>query len=96
MFVPTALKRKKGAGSARINAAPSAGGEAESNIGSSDTRPDLMGVLREKLGPMPEVSQSDTDANWSTTKKQRVEKPKDDYDKFMEEIGGMLSVGKDS
>ena len=97
MFVPTALKRKKGGNTTRVNAAPSAGGEVEMGTGSTDARPDLMGALREKLGPMADVPRNSAgDVTESLTKKQKIEKSKDDYDRFMEEIGGMLGAGSGS
>ncbi|EPQ60302.1 hypothetical protein GLOTRDRAFT_102107 [Gloeophyllum trabeum ATCC 11539] len=85
-FVPTALKRKKvGAGTStatagKINAAPSvSGGEAEAG----PARPDLMTALRGTLG---EVKSGDKHETGSTGKGTG----KDDYAKFMEEMGDIL------
>lgn len=83
-FVPTAVKRKKaGAGVAHapaINAAPSVGDpeadkDTESNVDPGLTRPDLVSTLRNQF-PMPLLKQES--------------KPKDDYAKFVDEMGDIL------
>lgn len=94
MFVPSTLKRKKGSAVSKVNAAPSAGTDVDADAGggTADTneaaRPDLMGALREKLGPMADAARPAPENG--AKKRQKVEKPRDDYDRFMEEIGGML------
>ncbi|KZT30948.1 hypothetical protein NEOLEDRAFT_1153365 [Neolentinus lepideus HHB14362 ss-1] len=80
-FVPTALKRKKAgvgpAGPSKINAAPSvAGGESEKGR----ARPDLMSTLRGTLG----------EGKAHAGKSKVQPKGKDDYAKFMEELGDIL------
>ncbi|KAG5716469.1 Protein saf1 [Termitomyces sp. T112] len=88
-FVPTALKRRKpgvSASSSRVNAAP--GMEGDSNqepVGPA--RPDLLSTLQSKFGLAPPPAPS-----VSTVKK--VEKKKDDYDKFMEEMSDILDSTK--
>ena len=73
-----------------MNAAPS--DEAvNGDGGEASVRPDLMDALKEKLGPLAPSSRiADGASEADTAKRQKLEKPKDDYDKFMEEIGGML------
>jgi hypothetical protein len=83
-FVPAAVKRKKagtGVGhTPAINAAPSVGDAgvekpAESNVDSGSRRPDLVSTLMNQF-PMPLSKQES--------------KPKDDYAKFVEEMGDIL------
>ncbi|KAG6851335.1 hypothetical protein H0H93_005733 [Arthromyces matolae] len=83
-FVPTALKRKKPAtaSSSRVNAAPSAEDETPEHSGPS--RPDLVSTLMNKFGAPPSASGS------STVPTTKPEKKKDDYDKFMEDMGDIL------
>ena len=84
-FVPTTVKRKKAAAastpSSGVNAAPSLGelaNDAEKNV---DARPDLLSTLRNQFGPAP----------GSSTKQDKVDsKRKDDYDRFVEEMGDIL------
>ncbi|KAG2022735.1 hypothetical protein CC2G_000462 [Coprinopsis cinerea AmutBmut pab1-1] len=74
-FVPSSLKRKKGAGGggagSGINTAPSVGEQAGKDIGPA--KPDLVGTLKNQF-PAPKPD----------------DKPKDDYAKFMEEMGDIL------
>lgn len=82
-FVPAAVKRKKpvaGVGQTpAINAAPSVGGSrleaAGDNVDSGPARPDLVSALKSQF-PMP-LPKSET-------------KAKDDYTKFVEEMGDIL------
>lgn len=81
-FVPTALKRKKAgaAPSAKINAAPSVDVDAGPETAAAP-RPDLLGTLKATLG------------SGSTTGSEVTpipSKPKDDYGKFLEEMGDIL------
>lgn len=105
-FVPSALKRRKlaaapGAGglsSSKINAAPSLGPSADSGEkgtgedrgggGGSERGPDLMSALRDQLG-VAVVPPSDA-GRGATGKKDGRVKPKDDYEKFMDEMGDIL------
>jgi hypothetical protein len=83
-----------------VNAAPSteALGEngfigGDDNANAMEVRPDLMGALRDKLGPIASTTSSGDGERMeegSRMKKMKVEKPKDDYAKFMDEIGGIL------
>ncbi|KAL5494574.1 hypothetical protein ACEPAI_35 [Sanghuangporus weigelae] len=107
-FVPAALKRKKagGTGGGKINAAPSVSSDAgngEANeAGETEAaaapKPDLLGSLRDKFGPMTSTNASmGSDANSEKdgdqqTKKRKVQKSKDDYDKFLEEMGELLDA----
>lgn len=85
-FVPAALKRKKPGAGSKVNAAPSVGpGDGDDIEGESApaARPDLLSTLQDKFGAPP------------PTKKTKVEpkvpiKPKDDYDKFLEEMDDIL------
>lgn len=92
-FVPTTVKRKKAAAtstpSSSVNAAPSLGeaaNDAESKVDASPARPDLLNVLRNQFGPSPTA-----DKGVSLTGQQKVDsKRKDDYDRFVEEMGDIL------
>lgn len=89
-FVPSALKRKKGASgtSGRVNAAPSF---SEDNDTTNFTaKPDLLVTLREKLGPMASDKKEGKDDISKKRKLNEIERPKDDYDKFLEEMGDVL------
>ncbi|KAG5639561.1 hypothetical protein H0H81_012232 [Sphagnurus paluster] len=81
-FVPTSLKRKKPgvqAPSSQVNAAPGMEDESQEP---GPARPDLLSTLKGHFG-------STLTASVPTTKAKKVEK-KDDYDKFMEEMGDIL------
>ena len=88
-FIPTAL-RKKGAGTAsrpapKVNAAPSIGPDTSSSepmVGLE--RPDLLGTLKHQFG-----SSSGTSGGTKVDSK-AGSKPKDDYQKFVEEMGDLL------
>lgn len=87
-FVPTTVKRKKAAAastpSSGVNAAPSLGelaNDAELNV---DARPDLLSTLKNQFGPSPGSQKA-------STKQDKVDsKRKDDYDRFVEEMGDIL------
>ncbi|RDX51997.1 hypothetical protein OH76DRAFT_1434813 [Lentinus brumalis] len=87
-FVPAALKRKKPAGAgSRVNAAPTVGttdGEADDVEAAPAARPDLLTTLQGKIGAPPAKKPK------VETKGQEQAKPKDDYDKFMEEMSDIL------
>ncbi|KAG6846101.1 hypothetical protein H0H87_006465 [Tephrocybe sp. NHM501043] len=88
-FVPTTLKRKKpgvSASSSRVNAAPGMEGDDEKEP-AGPARPDLLSALKSQFGPAPPVT-----APSSTTGKKTGKK--DDYDKFMEEMGDILGPTK--
>ena len=84
-FVPAALKRKKAGGSgtsSKVNSAPSVGPSADQSEETSTIapRPDLLSTLRDQFGPSVSVGVD-------------VPKPgkrKDDYEKFVEEMGDIL------
>ncbi|GBE77633.1 hypothetical protein SCP_0105130 [Sparassis crispa] len=89
-FVPTALKRKKaGAVSAaapKINAAPSLGptaGSDEVEVAPAARRPDLLSTLQDQFG-------SAAAQKSQASGKGGREKPKDDYEKFVEEMDDIL------
>ncbi|KAI0077454.1 hypothetical protein K474DRAFT_1088865 [Panus rudis PR-1116 ss-1] len=97
-FVPTALKRKKagtaGASSAssstKVNAAPSlgpSGNDEEAGASVAAPRPDLLGTLKSQFGHGPSAATAAGSAS-----KAQEGKPKDDYDKFMEEMGDILGA----
>lgn len=83
-----------------INAAPLLGPEAgasnkdaSSNLDDAlneSKKPDLLSTLREKFGPAPVlVSPAATEKSGEGSMK-KAQKPKDDYEKFMDEMGDML------
>lgn len=67
-----------------MNAAPSLGelaNDAELNV---DARPDLLSTLKNQFGPSPGSQKA-------STKQDKVDsKRKDDYDRFVEEMGDIL------
>lgn len=86
-FVPTSLKRKKVASasaSGRINAAPGVGDVVEGEV---SARPDLLSALKGQFGPAPT---NNPPAAPSSKGKSAATKTKDDYEKFVEEMGGIL------
>ncbi|KAH9937356.1 uncharacterized protein B0H18DRAFT_194819 [Fomitopsis serialis] len=90
-FVPAALKRKKAAVGApsKINAAPSLGqiADSEEPEAPAAARPDLMSTLKQNLGSAVSVFEA---KSADATVKAPASKPKDDYDKFLEEMGDFL------
>ncbi|CAL1694072.1 unnamed protein product [Somion occarium] len=84
-FVPTTLKRKKaGAGSAaptKVNAAPSLAPSTGEEESTQAPRPDLLSALKSQFGT-PSGETKSTPA--------LAAKPKDDYEKFVEEMGDIL------
>ncbi|KAK0481812.1 hypothetical protein IW261DRAFT_1563101 [Armillaria novae-zelandiae] len=86
-FVPTSLKRKKVANasaSGRINAAPGVGDVVE---GAVSARPDLLSTLKGQFGSAPT---NNPPAASSSKGKSTATKTKDDYEKFVEEMGDIL------
>ncbi|KAH9858235.1 WW domain binding protein 11-domain-containing protein [Lenzites betulinus] len=88
-FVPSTLKRKKaGAGPSKVNAAPTVGpadDKDEEDVAPA-ARPDLLSTLQHTFGaPPPKKAKADTQPAKATPK------PKDDYDKFLEEMGDILA-----
>jgi hypothetical protein len=76
-FMPTSVKRKKTSATPKVNAAPSVGTE---EVEPAAPRPDLLGTLQGHFGPTsPE----------SAPKKPKTG-TKDDYAKFVEEMGDIL------
>ena len=91
-FVPTSIKRKKAGAtlvSSKVDAAPSLGPDA-TDLESTTTlsRPDLLGTLKNKFGPVPVLESTD---NGGSKGGSMVEKSKDDYEKFVEEMGDLLA-----
>lgn len=85
-FIPAALKRKRpgaaGAVASKINAAPSV--DVSEDVDSAAApRPDLLSVLKAQLGPAAGTS-------GEQAKSQAVTKSKDDYEKFLDEMGDIL------
>ncbi|RDB28692.1 Protein saf1 [Hypsizygus marmoreus] len=92
-FVPTAVKRKRPgvAGSSKVNAAPSFGPSAkedEDEEPAGPARPDLLSALKDRFGPVPPA------ASPARKKAKTEEKKKDDYTKFVEEMGDILGPTK--
>ncbi|EJF67078.1 hypothetical protein BD309DRAFT_850229 [Dichomitus squalens] len=92
-FVPAALKRKRVGTGSKVNAAPTVG-LAEDHDGDAGpapvARPDLLSTLQDKFGPPPPKKAK---GEVEGTKTSAV-KPKDDYDKFLEEMGDVLGPSK--
>ncbi|KZT74958.1 hypothetical protein DAEQUDRAFT_720148 [Daedalea quercina L-15889] len=90
-FVPTALKRKKAAAgpASKINAAPSLKQKAGSEEPEAPTaaRPDLMSTLKQNLGSAVSVPAA---KSTDSAVKGAAAKSKDDYAKFLEEMGDVL------
>lgn len=91
-FVPTALKRKKAATgpASKIDAAPSLGRKAgsEEPEAPAAARPDLMSTLKANLGSVVSVPAA---KSTNSPIQNSAAKPKDDYAKFLEEMGDVLS-----
>ena len=77
-FMPTSVKRKKAAVTPKVNAAPFVG--ATDDVEPAAPRPDLLNTLQEQFGPAPPEP---------AAKKAKTE-TKNDYAKFVEEIGDIL------
>jgi len=77
-FMPTSVKRKKATVTPRVNAAPSVGTTDE--VEPAAPRPDLLSTLQGQFGPAP----PEPPAKKSKTG------TKDDYAKFVEEMGDIL------
>ncbi|KAG1784211.1 WW domain binding protein 11-domain-containing protein [Suillus placidus] len=96
-FVPTSLKRKKaatGMASSKVNAAPSLGAGSESSEPAQASRPDLVSSLMDKFGPVPVVAAASLNEKGSSKTMQLNVGKKDDYQKFVEEMGDILSTSK--
>lgn len=95
-FVPSALKRKRAGGTTgsstvgKINAAPSLDKDDGNIAGSVVPKPDLLGTLKEKFGPLPNSSLVE-EPNLKKRKVETKEKQKDDYDNFLAEMGDILA-----
>ena len=76
--MPTSVKRKKATATPKVNAAPSVGITDE--VEPVAPRPDLLSTLQGQFGPAPPSP---------VAKKARTE-TKDDYAKFVEEMGDIL------
>lgn len=95
--MPTSIKRKKagasGTGASKINAAPSLGSEAD---GASEeptapqARPDLLSALKGQFGPTQAAPAGASNTAGKGKTAEKPEKKKDDYEKFMEEMGDIL------
>ncbi|KAI8981236.1 WW domain binding protein 11-domain-containing protein [Trametes punicea] len=95
-FVPAALKRKKpGPAASKVNAAPivsPADGQSEETEAAPAARPDLLSTLQDKFGaPPPKKTKTGEEGV-----KAAPAKPKDDYDKFLEEMSDILGPSKAS
>jgi hypothetical protein len=87
-FMPASLKRKKaGTGtSSKVNAAPllSSGTEDATETLADPIRPDLLGTLKNRFGPAPPANKRGEKVTAEAVK------GKDDYEKFVEEMGDIL------
>ncbi|KAF9654117.1 hypothetical protein BDM02DRAFT_3177050 [Thelephora ganbajun] len=77
-FMPTSVKRKKAPATPKVNAAPSVGTTEE--VEPTAPRPDLLSTLQGQFGP----------ASPEPTAKKAKTGTKDDYAKFIEEMGDIL------
>ncbi|KAG1908354.1 WW domain binding protein 11-domain-containing protein [Suillus fuscotomentosus] len=96
-FVPTSLKRKKpatGMASSKVNAAPSLDAGSESLEPAQASRPDLVSSLMDKFGPVPVVAAASLNEKGSSKGMQPNVGKKDDYQKFVEEMGDILGTSK--
>ncbi|KAG2755417.1 hypothetical protein P692DRAFT_20844310 [Suillus brevipes Sb2] len=96
-FVPTSLKRKRpaaGMASSKVNAAPSLGAGSESSEPAPASRPDLVSSLMDKFGPVPVVAAASLNEKASSKGMQPDAGKKDDYQKFVEEMGDILGTSK--
>ncbi|PIL31544.1 hypothetical protein GSI_06246 [Ganoderma sinense ZZ0214-1] len=88
-FVPAALKRKRGGGAgSKVNAAPTVGPTEDNEEEGGLTlvaRPDLLSTLQNKFGAPQKKAKFEPEV-----KKAPAAKPKDDYEKFLEEMGDVL------
>ena len=75
--MPTSVKRKKTTATPKVNAAPSVGTADE--VEPAAPRPDLLSTLQGQFGPGPEP----------VARKAKTVM-KDDYTKFVEEMGDIL------
>ncbi|KAL0951678.1 hypothetical protein HGRIS_008357 [Hohenbuehelia grisea] len=97
-FVPASIKRKKagaaGTAGSKVNAAPSFDSEADGSAAeppAAQARPDLLSALKGQFGPTAAtVSAGVSNAASKGKAPEKPEKKKDDYEKFMEEMGGIL------
>lgn len=93
-FVPSALKRKKAGGSAassRVNAAPGVGSEvAEPDEAPLPAKPDLLGTLKNQFGPPAAAPGPSAPSLSLAARIEAATKGKDDYAKFVEEMGDLL------
>lgn len=89
-FVPAALKKKKGSSGAasKINAAPSFADESEVGGPEVAPRPDLMSTLMNQFGSTPGFG--DSKAQPESKPKPAASQSKDDYEKFLTEMGDIL------
>ncbi|KAG1749758.1 WW domain binding protein 11-domain-containing protein [Suillus paluster] len=94
-FVPTSLKRRKPAAgmvSSKVNAAPSLGGGSESSEPAPASRPDLVSSLMDKFGPVPVIPTAPPNDKGSARGMQSNTGKKDDYQKFVAEMGDILGT----
>ncbi|KAK7058578.1 hypothetical protein VNI00_002214 [Paramarasmius palmivorus] len=94
-FVPTSLKRKKGSAStSRVNAAPGVESEStESDLAAvGPARPDLVSTIQSQFGLPPPGGDAGSESSGKRRKVEEIKpKKKDDYEKFMEEMGDVLN-----
>jgi WW domain-binding protein 11 len=93
-FIPTSVKRKKAgatSSSFRINAAPSLGepGSVDADSEPTASRPDLLNALKDQFGPAPTAG-GHAASGKGASKDGATKDKKDDYAKFVEEMGDIL------
>jgi hypothetical protein len=98
-FMPSSIKRKKAGGAAtgssKINAAPNLGpssDETQSEPAAGPPRPDLLNALKDQFGSAPAAPAPATSRGLTGNKTVPSAGPKgkDDYAKFVEEMGDIL------
>lgn len=94
--MPSSLKRKKAGGAAtvssKINAAPNlepSADETQSEPAVGPARPDLLSALKDQFGSAPVVP-APTNSRGNKPVPSASSKGKDDYAKFVEEMGDIL------
>lgn len=91
-FVPAALRKKKNTGPmSKINAAPTVEVTDAEPGPQAAPRPDLMSTLKSQFGSTPGFADAKTQPAVGKPK-DSVGKSKDDYEKFLAEMGDVLGA----
>lgn len=102
--MPAALKRKKAGTSKGVNAAPMVGADDDTEVEETKpgSKPDLLGALRDKLGPVAPAGAAASEEvaakrrrMESDVKGQGKKQGNDDYNKFLAEMGDLLAAPRE-